>query len=144
MKGACYVANWVLLAIAVVCWGSWSVVQKLASNSMSPMLIQLTSAYVYSAIAPVMFLVMKARGDSFNWSTSGILWTTLSSLLATAAGCAYLFAIERMDVHKTIGFTSMYPILTFALCAVVLKEDVTLSKMAGIVLICSGTYLTTR
>lgn len=136
--------TWSFIAIAIVGWAFWGITEKLAVKNMSPMVVQLTSAYVYSAIAPLAYLFMKARGDIFDWNARGILWTSTGAILATIAGYAFLFAIEKMEVHRVIAFTSVYPILTFALSYIFLGESVTWWKMFGIVMICMGTMLATR
>lgn len=69
------------------------------------------------------------------------MWTSLACVLATLAGLSFTTAIQRAPVHTVIGFTSTYPVLTFALCALFLGEQVTWTKLAGIVAIVLGTVL---
>jgi transporter family protein len=133
--------TWILVAICILCWGTWAVVEKLAVRHASPMMMQVIGAYAYSAIAPVIFLYMKGTGQSTSWTVPGIAWTSLACLLATVASFCFQFAIQRSHVHLVVGFTSTYPVLTFLLCWLFLGEPVTWQKLVGIVAIVVGTIL---
>jgi uncharacterized membrane protein len=138
------VKDMVWIAFAIIGWATWSVFEKLAVRTMSPLLIQLTSAYVYSAFAPAMYLAMKAKGVAFDWNPMGILWTVLASCVATLAGYSFLFAIKDRPVSEVLAYTQTYPILTFMLCWAFLGEALTATKLAGAVLLVSGTVLMNR
>jgi transporter family protein len=133
--------TWFLVAVCILCWGTWAVVEKLAVKHASPLMMQVIGAYAYSAIAPVIFLYMKGTGQSTTWTIPGILWTSLACGLATIASLAFQFAIQKSQVHLVVGFTSTYPVLTFLLCWLFLGEQVTLQKLLGIVAIIVGTVL---
>lgn len=113
----------------------------MATKHSSPLMIQLMSMYVYSTIAPLLLLAMKSRSVPMEWSTAGIVWTAIACVLTTAAQTAFLYAIQRVQVHLVMGFTAFYPVLTFALCWAFLGEDVTVRKLIGIVTIVIGAIL---
>jgi len=133
--------TWLLIAICVICWGVWAVVEKQATRHTSPLMMQVIGAYVYSAVAPILFIFMKATNVQTSWNVPGVAWTAIACVLATVAGLCFTTAIQRAPVHTVIGFTSTYPVLTFVLCALFLNEHVTLTKLAGIVAIVLGTVL---
>jgi uncharacterized membrane protein len=133
--------TWLLIAICVICWGVWAVVEKQATRHASPLMVQVIGAYVYSAVAPILFVFMKATNTPTQWNVPGVMWTSLACVLATLAGLSFTTAIQRAPVHTVIGYTSTYPVLTFALCALFLGEQVTWTKLAGIVAIVLGTVL---
>lgn len=133
---------WIMLA--VLGWGVWALFEKLAVRSMSPLLIQLTSAYIYSAFAPVMYLAMKAGKSSFEWNAMGIFWTLLASLAAILANYAFLFAVENRPVNEVMAYTQTYPALSFLLCWAVLGEAFTFTKVVGIVMLVMGGWVISR
>lgn len=132
------------IALAIVGWGTWSVIEKLALRNSTPLMVPLINTYVYSALAPLIFLGMKARGDEFVWTKWGIIWTTLAALLATLANYAFLFAIESKPVHEVMSWTQTYPIFTFILCWAFLDERFTATKAVGSVLILAGALIMNR
>lgn len=137
-------ASWVLVVVAVLGWGLWAVAEKLAVKSMSPLLVQLTAAYVYSAIAPVAFLVMKGRNDPFEWTSPGIAWASAATLCACTATYAFLFLVQRVETSVAVGYTSPYPLVALLASAAFLDEDITANKVVGMVLVVLGTCLVVR
>ena len=133
--------TWLLVAICVICWGTWAVFEKQGTKHVSPLMMQVIGAYVYSAVAPIVFLFMKATGKSADWNVSGIAWTAGACVLATVASLSFTTAIQRSQVHLVVGFTSTYPVLTFLLCAIFLGEPVTMVKLLGVCAIVLGTVL---
>lgn len=135
-------AMWI--ALALVGWGSWTVVEKMALRNASPLMVQLISAYVYSLTAPIAFLAMKWRSDPMVWTRGGIFWVTLGAIIATIANYAFLFAIENKPVHEVMSFTQLYPILSFILCWAVLGEAFTVTKVLGAILMIAGCIIMNR
>jgi uncharacterized membrane protein len=135
------VRDFVWIAVAFFGWGLWTVVEKLALRNTTPFMVQLISTYVYSALAPVIYLAMKAKGVEFVWSAWGIIWVTVASLLAVTAGYGFLFAIQNRPVHQVMSFTQLYPILSFFLCWLFLDEQFTIQKIIGALLMVAGCAL---
>ena len=133
---------WIFLAF--LGWGTWALFEKLAVRSMSPLVIQLTSAYIYSAFAPVMYLAMKAKGVQFDWSGAGIGWTLMAALAATLANYAFLFAIQDRPISEVMSWTQTYPALSFLLCWLFLGESFTTTKLIGAGLLVGGAVLMNR
>jgi len=132
------------IALALVGWGSWTVIEKMALRSATPLMIQLISTYVYSAIAPIAFLTMKWRSDPMVWNKWGVFWVTVGALVATVANYAFLFAIQAKPVHEVLSFTQLYPILSFVLCWWLLGEAFTVQKAIGAILMVAGCYVMNR
>ena len=135
--------TWLLIVICILCWGAWAVFEKQGTRHVSPLMMQIIGAYVYSAIAPIAFLYMKATGQQSTWNIPGVAWTAGACGLAAIASLAFTTAIQRAQVHLVVGFSSVYPILTFILCAIFLGEPVTWLKLVGIATICFGVTLLT-
>lgn len=130
--------TWALVIVCIVSWGTWALCLKQGSRFMTPVMMQVISSYVYSAIAPIAFLYMRASGDLASWSPKGIAWVTAAVVLVTAANLSFTTAIQQAPVYLVVGFTSVYPMVTLALSAVFLGEPVTLLKLAGIVVTVIG------
>jgi uncharacterized membrane protein len=113
----------------------------MGTKYMTPLMMQVVGAYVYSAIAPVAFLFMKATNITSDWNWRGVLWTSGACILATIASLSFNTAVQRTHVHLVVGFTSVYPVLSFLLCWIFLGEPVTTVKLLGIAAIVIGTVL---
>ncbi len=129
---------WLYIAVAIVAGGCWGIVQKMALRDSSPLMVTVVSAYVYSIIGPAVFLYMKGAGKSVSWSMSSILWVCLACVLVTVKAFAFSSAVQQAPVGLTVGLTGAYPLLTFALSALVLGEAVTLQRLVGVAVVSIG------
>ena len=132
------------IPITIASWGCWSVTEKLAVKNMSPVLVILCGAYVSSALAPLVYLAMKANRIPFDWNAPGIAWTVASTLLSTVAGFTFLFALRNSPTNDVVAWTSTYPALTFCLCWLFMGEQFTLLKAMGAVMLVAGAILMNR
>ncbi len=130
--------TWALVIVCIISWGTWAVCMKQGSRHVSPVMMQVIGSYVYSAIAPLAFLYMRASGETANWSVKGIAWVSVAVALVTAANLSFTTAIQQAPVYLVVGLTSVYPVLTLALSAVFLGEPVTLLKLVGIIVTILG------
>jgi len=130
--------DWLYIAAATFCWGWWVLTSKMAVRNMSPLLVQLVMLYVYSAVAPLAFLVMKWRGDTFTWTRPGIAWATATACLGLGAVYSYMLAVENKPASLVNPITSANPVLGFMLCCLFLGETFTVQKAIGIVMVVAG------
>src|SRR5581483_4424840 len=133
--------DWFYIACAVLGGGTWVITSKLAVRNMSPMLVQLVTLYVYSSVAPLVFLWMKWRGDTFAWTRPGIFWATVTSVLGLIAVYAFMFALEHKPVNVVASLTSVYPGIAFVLAWLLLGEPMTVVRALGGIMIVAGCVL---
>ena len=108
---------------------------------MTPLMTQMVGAYAYSAVAPIVLMYMKATKLPTEWNVPGVLWTSLSVVLATIAGISFVYAIQKTQTHVVLGITSANPVLAFVICAIFLGESVTLLRVVGMFLVIVGVTL---
>lgn len=132
---------WALIALCTFAWAFWAVAQKMALRSMTPLMTQMVGAYVYSAVAPVVLLYMKATRLPTEWNVPGVLWTSASVVLATVAGISFVYALQRAQTHVVLGITSANPVIVFVICAAFLGEEVTLLRAIGMGCVVVGVTL---
>lgn len=134
-------ATWVLILACIVCFSMWGVAESRAIKSSDALTVQLISAYVYSAFAPVFYLYARASSTPITWSIASVGWSTACCLLSVFAGFAFAAALQRATVGTIVSLTSVYPVVTFIFCWLVLGEPVTVLKAMGIVTVVVGTVL---
>lgn len=114
---------------------------KLSLHHLSPLSFQIVCAYVYSALAPVLFMYDKARHSELTWSVPGILLPTLACCLAIVGGLCFTMALQKFPVHLVVGLVSVNPIITVVLAHFFLGEPITLTRALGISLVTGGVAL---
>lgn len=103
-----------------------------------------TVAYVVVfALVAAFGLRFRAEGARGN---SGLDWSmaALSAFIAPATIVLFYVAITRGPVTKIVPITSVYPLVTVLVGALVLSEKVTWQTGVGVVLIVSGVLLLGR
>ena len=120
---------WSLLALLT--WGFWGFFPKMAIRFMSPQ-----SIIIYEVVAGVAIAVVCLFFTGFRPETHprGILYACLTGVAGLLGGLFYLFAVARGKVSVIVTLTALYPIITIALAAVLLKEPVSLKQGVGMVL----------
>lgn len=135
----------ILIGIAVLGWGIAPVVDKLALKESDP-LIGLTVrgiAVLFTLLAAVVIngkthaLVSFVRNDMYS-----TLLFALSGLLAgVIAMLTYYGALQLAPTTKVVPVTSIYPLVTALLGILLLKEHMSITQIAGVLLIVAGVYM---
>ena len=133
--------SWLLMFITVLMYGIANITQKIAVRYMSPVMVEVVSAYVYSVIGPMLFLYLKASNLPTVWDSRGVAWTILTSIIGAIGALSFLFALKTTPVHIVTGITATYPFVTFIACMFVLNEHITLYKVLGMLLVLCGTAM---
>lgn len=137
-----------VLTCLAVCffWGAGPIFDKLA-------LRHLESSQLFYARFYLMFVLMlsplvlhfdEVRAAVWRADRS-LLWALGASVVLPVAGLfLYYRALGVGEASKIVAFCASYPMLTFVLSALFLKEPVTGGKVAGTLLVVSGAWLLTR
>lgn len=132
---------WFFMFVTVLMWGASAFTQKMAVRSMTPIMVEVVSAYAYSIIGPMLFLYLKASGMPTVWEPNGVVWGILTAVCATVGALAFLFTLKVMPVHVATGVTAAYPLVTFIICIFMLNEHITLNRFIGMLFVLCGTTL---
>lgn len=113
--------------------------QKLAVRAMPTPSVQLCVFCTYMCVVPVALFIARRRshGD-LALTTAGAGWSAASALLAVVAAYSFSFAIQHRPVSQVMSITQCYPILSFVLCWMVLREPVSPLKVVGAVVMVLG------
>ncbi len=124
--------SWFIPAImAMILWGVWGVLQKLATNHMPPRNVYLVSAL--GALAVVLVLVSTSRFP-LTVSAEGTLFAVIAGICSAVGGLLFLHAVSKGEASVVITFTALYPVVSIILSFVLFREMVTLKQGIGIVL----------
>jgi uncharacterized membrane protein len=136
--------DWGWLLVSIVGWGVWPVTQAMAARSMSPMSVMLANACICTAIAPIIYVWMRASGQAPSFNVPGALWTLGSVVLAGAAGIGFLFATKFRPANEVLSYTQVYPALSFVMCWLALGESFTVTKVVGAAMLITGGIVMNR
>lgn len=128
-------------AAALLLWGLWGLLQKLATNAMPP-----RQVYIFAAIGSVLAAaaVVAATGIQSGLPARGIMFAIFAGLCSSIGGLLFVYAVSRGTASVVITLTSLYPLVTIVLSFFVLRETITLPQGIGIVLAFASMFLMSR
>jgi transporter family protein len=129
---------WLLPTLGyVVVLGIWGVTGKLALRTLTWQDVLLITAVSYAVVAIALVLLGQAsfHRDSNNW------WALASAACVISALIFFYIALRHGDVSKVVPVSAAYPALALLLSAVFLSEDLSLGKIAGVVVVIGGVVL---
>lgn len=125
--------------IALVCWGGWGWVSKLATerNSAAGLALWATLA----SLLPIAVFAL-AAGARVGLRPSPVAGT--AGLLAGIATVAFYIALSRGPASVVMPLTGMYILIPALLGILLLREPVTLSRVLGLVSAGLAVFFLTR
>jgi drug/metabolite transporter (DMT)-like permease len=113
--------DWRLLPslAAMVLWGLWAFLPKLAMQTMSPQSVIFYEALGNILVAVPIFFFLKRK---LIVDKKGITLTACSSAISMVAILTYYYALRLGPVATIVTVTAMYPIIGLALARIFLKE----------------------
>jgi uncharacterized membrane protein len=120
-----------LSILALLCWGAWSFLVKVASPRTQPESIAFWSTLF--GMLPVSVYAL-ARGTS-RWARPHPL-VLVSGLAAGLATVFFYIAIRRGPASVVVPLSGMYVLIPALLGFIILKETVSVSHVVG--LVCAG------
>lgn len=119
-----------LLALgAAVAWGVWALFVRLAERTLLPETVVLVS-YVTASLLVLGYVLVTPAGSPA--SVEGLGWAVAAGLATAVGSLLYYTALARADVGVVSTVTGLYFVVAAVLGVVVLREEVTAAKLAGI------------
>jgi len=133
--------SWLVPALVyIVFLGGLGITTKLALEHVGWQDVIVWTTIVYMMISAGMLALGQARigfGD-------GTLPAIGSAILASTALVAFYIALGRGAASTVVPFTSIYPVVTLVLSALVLAEKITPLKGAGTLVVVIGVVMISR
>jgi bacterial/archaeal transporter family protein len=128
--------SWALYAcIAVLCWGTVGLLQKLGTNRISSRSLLIWLIVGFAALLPLLW-----RGGNLSGLSWRVLLVGLLGGAANGLGSWALFeALEKgAKASVAVPLTALYPLVTIVLAQIFLTETLTLRQWVGIALAVIG------
>jgi transporter family protein len=130
-----------LLIATALLWGTTPVIEKIGLTKVDPLVgVTIRSAIVTIGLFILTFLLGKGRALIASDGKS-ILIFGASGLMAGLLGMWTYYAVLKIGAtSKIVPIAASYPLVTAFLSVLILKEEVTLSRVIGTALIVSGIW----
>lgn len=128
---------------AVIAWGAYSIIIKLAMSRLSPLAL-LAYGSVVGVIILIPFTIYEGAWSAIPDLSTAAIWS-LIYLSIGAAGLAYLWyyeGIAKVGSSKASVFLNVEPVAAIILGVVLLGEELTLVVTIGAILVIGGLFLT--
>ncbi len=134
-------AQWVFYSLsALVLWGIWGLLGKISATYLTTKQLLFYSTLGYITIFPIIGVV--SGKEIFQApSSKGIVIAIGAGICSCGAYVCYYLAISRGEASRIVTITALYPLITVVLAFCILKEPLSLQKIAGIVLAMAGIVL---
>lgn len=123
-------ADWLIFSIiALFLWGIWGFFSKVATHYMSP-----ASVFLYGSIGALVVSIysMVFLGFKFEVHPTGVILGTLTGVLGAGGVVFFFFAMKEGKTTVVVTITALYPFITLLLSYLILKEQITLKQILGI------------
>ena len=133
-------AAWLVPTLAyVVTLGALGVTSKLALRTLQWQELVIWSAGAYLLVAVVLLTV---GGGSIHFETN-FWWAALSAFIVVSSLILLYIALGNGEASKILPITAAYPAVTLIGAALFLSEDITIGKVAGMLLVLAGVVVLT-
>lgn len=123
-----------LIVISIVLFGISVFFRKLAVDKVSPFQIQVISAFIYTALAPIWVYFARKNGQT-EYDSTGVFYAVTAVVLATLAMVCFGFCLKQTDNPGVISaLISLNPVITMGLSVLFLHEQLTPIKVLAFVL----------
>jgi len=131
-----------LLAGSTIAFGVSTLMRKLAVKDLHPLQFQATAALIYALLFPMFMWMWFKYGDGSAWTMRGGFWTLACTLVAMAAAIVFMFVLRGANDTGVVSvLVSASPIITLALSAILLGEQLSFKSIAGVGFVFAGILL---
>ena len=132
---------WLILTfVALLSWGAWAVLSKLAGDALSPEQSQaLSTLGMLPLLVP---LALSKRAPLRGVSRRGLLLALIGGVVTCLGNVAYYAALARGEkVATVVSLTALYPLVTVLLAVLVLRERLNRVQLLGLSLSLAAIWL---
>lgn len=124
--------------ISLLLYGFWGFFPKLAVHYLSP-----ESALIYEigGIMVVGFLALAMLQFRPEFHPSGALYAAATGVAGIIGTLFFFIAARKGKISVVVSLTALYPLVTIALTAILLREPISLRQCAGMLLALLAIFL---
>jgi bacterial/archaeal transporter family protein len=124
--------------LAFLSWGIFGFLSKIGSGHLSAEEMQVL--FLCGTIPLILSALFKSR-KKIETDRVGVIWALLTGIVASLGNVAYFAALHHGKASIIAPVTALYPLVSVALAALVLKERVNRFQFAGILMAVLAIFL---
>jgi bacterial/archaeal transporter family protein len=130
-----------LLIVTTLSWGFTPILEKVALTKVDPLVgVTIRSAIVTAGLFILTFLVGKGKALMEVDGRSLFLFGASGMMAGLLGMWTYYAALKMGATSKIVPIAASYPLVTALLSVLILREEVTLSRVVGTALIVIGIW----
>jgi uncharacterized membrane protein len=135
-----------LIILSIIGYGCWSFFLKLAVKHIHPFQIHIVNCCVGICLLPIYLHILNTKVSAQPFNITGVMWAMLATLSATMAGLAFIYGVKYSNNVATLYAisTTMPIVITLILTSIFFREQITMMKVIGMVLIIAGALVVGR
>jgi transporter family protein len=133
---------YILLLLTAILWGASPILEKLGLQTSAPLAaLTIRSVGACTVLLIALACTGKLKGV-FNVDAKTAALFVISGVMAGVLGMwTYFGALKAGATSKIVPIAACYPLVTALLSVIILKENVTLIRVLGTLLIIAGVWL---
>lgn len=139
------VLNILFVTVAILAWGFWGFFEKKGVSYGHPLIVSIIiaiSAFVIEV--PIFGYILDKSNVKVVLNKEVLIYSFLAEVCLAIAALAILYLLRDNKTGWAISITSIYPVVTLILSYLFLKEPVTPSNIAGIIVTGVGMVILNR
>ncbi len=132
----------VLLLLTAILWGCSPILEKMGLRSSTPLIaLTIRSLGVSTVLLIILACLGKLKEVISVDARTAIIFVTSGIIAGLLGMWTYFGALKAGATSKIVPIAACYPLITAFLSIVILKENVTLVRLIGTLLIIAGIWL---
>ena len=132
--------NFLAFLVAAI-WGLAPIFEKISLKSMDPMLVLTVRFILVTCMIIPFFLVNYQMSSIATISLKNLILIIVPGILAAIGIYIYFNALIGSSASKIVPLTAIYPLFTCFYGFLFLKEDFSMEKIIGTILIITGVFV---
>ncbi|AEB08030.1 EamA family transporter [Desulfobacca acetoxidans] len=134
--------GWLFYSVlALIFWGFWGIFNKIASSHLPCWAIFWVELFVYLIVGVFIWGLLRTP---VAWTLPGLAAAIAAGFSGGLALFFFLKALSLGPATVVVPLTSLYPLITVVLGAILLQESLTLRHLAGIILAAGAVWLLSK
>ncbi len=119
--------------VLLILWGTYGIAAKFAVREIG-LQVLLWSPVVWLALLPAYFLIFKELWPVKFDNLPGVAWALGAGLLGVSGTVVFYWLLRDAPASVVIPISALYPVVTVALAFLILHEELSPTRLAGIAL----------
>lgn len=134
--------NWLGFSlVALVLWGVWGFLSKMAAQQLPSTAVYLLSITGHLGVVAYLYV---SGGLAIPWQPGGMATAMIAGVCMAFGLLAFFQALAAAPATAVVPLTALYPAITVGLSTIFLRESLSLRHLAGVALALAAGWLLSK